>query len=518
MHFFFFRRPIGDVIDPRHPAREVFRMKKRKLRVGVIAAAGKGTRAYPRTSFIPKPMFRFQERTILEKNAEIQFKVLGVRKLYVIVGHLAEIVVEEVEAIRAKYPDREIEAVPWTQNGLASDVAQLRDRIDEDFALILGDEFYHETDHAGLKKTWSAKSKAAALIAVWKTDLVSHIRKNYSVELKGDKVLKLIEKPRNPPNNLAGLGTYIFSADFFDFFDRTEPSKRSGVVELTDVIDVMARETGEVFARDVGGLYFNINSLADYYAVNYFLRSQSFSKNRVSLVVPSFNNAATLPDVLNDFKDVAHEIIVVDMGSEDGTAEAAAKIASKRRGAMRVIREESGPAGPFQARAIYAAMEECKGDLIVLTMADGSFRAHDLPKLMEYVKDCDMAVGTRTTRQMIEQGSNLRPLYRWLNVFLGKLVEVLWWGREPRFTDIGCIYRAVWKDAFVRMADDLKAEDKTFSLEMMIEMMRYHMRCIEIPVSYYQAYDVTAGPSKGELWRYFFSTLRMIVTRRLRKG
>ena len=137
--------------------------------------------------------------------------------------------------------------------------------------------------------------------------------------------------------------------------------------------------------------------------------------------------------------------------------------------------------------------------------------------MLEYLKDCDMAVGTRTTRQMMEQGSNLSPLYRWLNVFFGKLVEILWWSREPRFTDIGCIYRAIWKDSFEKITPDLRAKDKTFSLEMMIEIMRYHMRCIEVPVSFYKRYGSVLEESMSDRWRYFFSVLRLIFRRRFLK-
>ncbi len=478
-----------------------------QVRVGVIAAAGKGTRAYPRTSFIPKPLFRFDGRTLLERNAEMLFRDFGVRRLYVLVGHLREQVVEEVERIRARYRDREIEPALWTQKGLASDVASLRSQIHEDFVLVLGDEFYHNTDPKKLVSTWKARKNAAALIAVWKSDLVSYIRKNYSVEMKGQRVERLIEKPQDPPNNLVGLGTYLFTPDFFDFFDRTEPSPRSGVVELTDVIDHIARDTGRVFAQEIGGRYFNINSLADYYAVNYFLRTESFSKYRISLVIPTRNNAATLPDVISDFQKSVHEVVVVDMGSSDDTV----SLAQKARVRVVTLRDE---APHSDGRAVYEGLLRATGDILVVAPPDGSFRAHDLPKLLEYLKDCDLAVGTRTTRQMIEQGANLRPAYRWLNVFFGKFVEILWWDQEPRYTDIGCAYRAIWKDSFEKISGELRARDRTYCLEMMIETMRFHMRCIEVPVSYYQRYGQSPEETLSSRWRYFFSVLGLILSRR----
>ena len=86
-------------------------------------------------------------------------------------------------------------------------------------------------------------------------------------------------------------------------------------------------------------------------------------------------------------------------------------------------------------------MDAATGDILVLVEADGTFRAKDLGKLLEFLKDADMVIGTRTTRQMIEQGANMDGLLRWGNVVVGKLVEALWWRMEPRFTDVGCTYR-----------------------------------------------------------------------------
>lgn len=486
---------------------------KRKIEVGVIAAAGKGTRAYPRTSFIPKPLFTFENQSILERNVELMFRMVGVKKLFIIVGHLQELVLAEVDRIRLKYPDREIETAQWTKKGLGADVASLRGRFTGDFALVLGDEFYYNTNHETLARLWKSKPKADSLIAVLPSLFVSNIRKNYSVVLKGTRVVDLVEKPKDPPNNLLGLGSYVFSQRYFEYFDKTPPSERSGIVELTEVIDLMSREL-EVHGATLKGTYYNINSLADYYAANYVIRTDKFAQYKISLVVPSLNNAATLPDVLSDFEKHVDEIIVVDMGSQDGTPDLAAK--NKK---TKVFRETAPREffGVHYAPAIYAAMKQCRGDIIVLAPADGSFRVVDLRKLLEYLKDSDMALGTRTTRQMMEQGANLTPLYRWLNVFFGKLVEILWWSQEPRFTDIGCLYRAIWKDSFEKIAPELEAKNKTFSLEMMIEIMRYHMRCIEVPVSFYQRYGAVQEETMGDRWRYFFSVLKMIFQRRFLK-
>ncbi|HMW62048.1 MAG TPA: hypothetical protein PKA91_20485, partial [Leptospiraceae bacterium] len=89
-----------------------------------------------------------------------------------------------------------------------------------------------------------------------------------------------------------------------------------------------------------------------------------------------------------------------------------------------------------------------------------------------------------------------------------------WWDLEPRFTDIGCIYRAIWKDSFLKIAEELRATDRTYLAEMMIGILRFHMRCIEIPVSLYRRYGSVRTETTSEQWQYFFSVLRLIFGRR----
>ncbi|MCB1174510.1 MAG: glycosyltransferase [Leptospiraceae bacterium] len=484
--------------------------KERKINVGVIAAAGKGTRAWPRTSWIPKPLFTFENRSLLARNVALQFEKIGVDRLYILIGHLQEQVLEEVNLIRHQYPGKHIETAQWTGKGLAADVASLQPLIQEDFCLILGDEFYHQTNHDILPRMWQKRKAATAMIALLPSPLKSEIRKNYSVVARNNRVAELVEKPENPPNNLLGLGSYVFSPAFFEFYHKTEASRRSGVIELTDVIQNMANHTA-VYSQSLTGRYFNINSLADYYAANYMIRAEAFDRFKISMIIPALNNEDSISDMLHDFEPHVDEMLVIDMGSSDRTAELA-------RGKKVRLFQERAPQKFFSvhyAPAIYAAMRQARGDILILCPADGSFRALDLTKILEYLKDADMVIGTRTTRQMMEQGSNLKSGYRWLNVFFGKLVEILWWSQEPRLTDIGCLYRGIWKESFLKMANDLTAKSKVYALEMIIELMRYHMRCIEIPISFYRTYGSEQVEGFVNKWRYFWSIVGLIMRKRL---
>ncbi len=452
----------------------------KKVRIGIIAAAGKGTRAYPRTTFIPKPLFQVERKTILNHNIELLAKKLKVEKIYIIVGHLKEQVIAEVDKIKLQGVKVAIETVPWTTKGLASDVASLEEKIHEPFFLILGDEFYYKTNHEVLLRTIQKYPDLYGTIGVLKTSVLSRIRKNYSVELDGERIKNLVEKPVDPPNELLGLGTYFFTPQYFHFFKKTLPSPKSGIIEITDVIDRMAKETGKIYATVIQCNYFNINSMQDFHHAVYEIRNDLFENYKISLVVPTENDEKSISDVLFDFKDKVHEIVVVDANSQDGTIE----IAKKNKARIEYYFHEEKK--DYEGIQIRQGLDRATGDILVLVSPDGAFRSKDYPKLLEYMKDCDMVIGTRTTRQMIEQGSNLKPLVRLVNLFMGKLVEIFWWGQEPRFTDVDCRYMAIWKDAYTKIRPSLEVEGHLFTVEMMIEIIRAHMRCIEIPISYFR--------------------------------
>ncbi|HWQ99225.1 MAG TPA: sugar phosphate nucleotidyltransferase [Candidatus Methylomirabilis sp.] len=423
------------------------------VNIGVIAAAGKGTRAYPRTTQIHKTVFEIQGKTLLHHNAEILVKQLGVQKIYVIAGHLEAQVRAAVKKISVSDLKVDIEVINWTRRGLAADVASLSDKISEPFQLILGDEFYYKPDFSAFLQFSASNRDFEAAIGYVHTPFVTKIRKNYSVLLEGDRIKRLVEKPADPPNDMLGVGSYLLKPSYFEFFRKTPQSHHSGVVEITYVLDRMAQETGKVFAVPLTCDYFNINTMQDYHQAVYEVRNDQFDTFSVSLIIPGGKHAALTGDVVEDFKDKVREIVVLD--------------------------------GAFTGEQVMNGFDRATGDLLVLVSPDGAFRSKDLPKLLEYMKDSDMVIGTRVTRQMIEQGSNVRPFVRLVNLFLGKLVDVFWWGQQPRFTDVDCRYLCIWKDAYLGIRPQLSHRSKFPVVELMIEVVRHFMRCVEIPVSYH---------------------------------
>jgi len=112
---------------------------------------------------------------------------------------------------------------------------------------------------------------------------------------------------------------------------------------------------------------------------------------------------------------------------------------------------------------------------------------------------------------MVEQGTNMRGPVRWGNVIVAKLVELLWWNLQPRFTDVGCTYRALWRDAYRKMRPLLTGTGPELSPEMMVAVLKSQQRVIEVPVSYHRR---LGGESKhsANYWRIGRTALRMLRT------
>jgi glycosyltransferase involved in cell wall biosynthesis len=231
---------------------------------------------------------------------------------------------------------------------------------------------------------------------------------------------------------------------------------------------------------------------------------------RVSVVIPAYNEESTIAEVVRDF--VSHpavdEVLVVDNNCRDRTAELA------RGAGARVVAESA----PGYGCALRRGLSDAAGELLVMVEADGSFKAQDLDKFLAYLEPGTMVLGTRTTRQMVQQGANMGSLLRWGNVTVAKLMELAWYiSSEPRLTDVGCTYRALPADVWARIVPGLTEVGPAFSPEMMCEVLRHRLRLIEIPVNYFAR---EGGESKHsasflKVSRTALMMLRAILRKRL---
>ena len=466
---------------------------------GIIPVAGKGVRAYPATHYTPKALMTVAGKPLIVRSIELLRDQLGVRDITLVIGHLGDQIRTALGAGAALGVNLDYVECPDPDVGLAMGLLPAIAREREPFVVILGDELYLDSNHAELGRV--ALGGAIAACGVLHTADKRLIAKNYSVEIADGCIVRVEEKPAAPANDLLGVGSYLFDPRIAERIRHTAPSPRSGRVELTDALQGAIAAGERVLAVPLTAHYVNINSVEDYNNANYAARDLASDRHTISVVMPAYNEEDSIGYVIDDFRPHAHEVLVVNNSSRDRTAAIAAA-----HGARVETVSLKG-----YGDSIRHGLDTAVGDILVVVEADHSFHAKDLGKLLEYLKDADMVIGTRTTRQLIEQGTNMRGTVRWANVIVGKLVEALWWSQEPRFTDVGCTYRAIWKDSWLRIRDNVQGVGPELSPEMMIEVLRARGRVIEIPVSYYPR---AGGVSKhsDSFWKLGRTALRMLRT------
>ncbi len=159
------------------------------------------------------------------------------------------------------------------------------------------------------------------------------------------------------------------------------------------------------------------------------------SRARVSVVIPTLNEAANLPHVFArlPFEDL-HEVILVDGHSSDDTIAVARQLCP----AVRVVLQDSKGKGNALACGFAAA----RGDIIVMLDADGSTDPREIPAYIDALyQGADFAKGSRFT----EGGGSddITVLRRQGNRFLNGTVNVLF---GTRYSDLCYGYNAFWSD------------------------------------------------------------------------
>lgn len=202
-------------------------MSEQQTPHAVILAAGESKRTRPLTSQRPKPLIPLLGRPLL---ARILDELVGiVTQATLVVGYRAEAIVAHFGATYRGIALRYV--YQTTVNGTAG-ALQTAGPIGEPFFLLYGDNLVARADLLGVSRD---RYGVAALS-------VPDPRSFGVLDLAGDQVRGIIEKPANPPPNaLANPGIYRFDAAVFPLLERITPSPR-GELELTDLIGLLAAQ------------------------------------------------------------------------------------------------------------------------------------------------------------------------------------------------------------------------------------------------------------------------------------
>lgn len=210
-----------------------------QLRTAVVLCAGLGSRLWPVTLSKPKVLVPVAGRPILDRIFD-DLVSAGVSRAVLVVSPASDRLRQYV----ADHPASGLEVsfvVQQEARGLGHATAAAQEAVgDEPFLLYLGDELLE----GGVGDFLDAARRTDADAVVLLKEVPDPHRFGVAV-LDDNRVVKLVEKPAEPPSSLAVVGLYVFRPVIFEAIARTPESAR-GEIEITDAIQLLANEGHEV--------------------------------------------------------------------------------------------------------------------------------------------------------------------------------------------------------------------------------------------------------------------------------
>ena len=224
----------------------------------IILCAGKGTRLYPVTLTMPKPLVPVANKPLLRYAIETLVG-MGATEIGLVVNSLDS-------PIREQFGDgQETVGVPLQYiaqtdpRGLAHAVKLAQPFIgDEPFIMYLGDNIFQDP----MRALYDRFQESGASVALALTE-VPNPQAFGIAELENGTIKRLVEKPKDPPSNLAIAGVYLFQPEIFEAIDHIKPSWRNEL-EITDAIQYLLERGRKVIPYIVEGWWVdagNANSI-----------------------------------------------------------------------------------------------------------------------------------------------------------------------------------------------------------------------------------------------------------------
>lgn len=228
---------------------------------GVVLAAGKGSRLFPVTHVVPKPLLPLANRVTLDLAFE-KLREIGVTEVGIVVGENRKIMADALGdgkeyGVKLTYihqPDPQ---------GLAHAVSFAKPFVGNDsFILYLGDAVYSDS-----LAPFRQRFEASGCDNLNLVKPVPDPERFGVAETDGERILRLVEKPKEPKSNLAMAGVYFFGSKIWAAIDGLQPSAR-GEYEITDAIQRLIDTGGNVLAGVYEGDWFDTGTLDSFLGTN----------------------------------------------------------------------------------------------------------------------------------------------------------------------------------------------------------------------------------------------------------
>ncbi len=228
---------------------------------GLIISGGKGTRLRPITYTSAKQLVPVANRPVLFRVLDAMVEA-GITDIGIVVGDTAPIIEAavgdgsawgaEVTYIRQEAPLGLAHAVKISEDYLTNDR----------FVMFLGDNVI-EGGITSLVKQFAASDWNAQIVL----KRVEDPRRFGVAELQDGRIVRLVEKPKDPPSDLALVGIYMFDHHIFEAVKAIKPSWR-GELEITDAIQYLTEQGYQVYPYIHEGWWIDTGKMEDMLEAN----------------------------------------------------------------------------------------------------------------------------------------------------------------------------------------------------------------------------------------------------------
>ena len=222
--------------------------------------------------------------------------------------------------------------------------------------------------------------------------------------------------------------------------------------------------------------------------------------NMISIIIPMYNEEDAIGGDLDTIiqtmsgSDVPWEIIVVDDGSTDASAEIV-----RRREGVRLIQH---PYNRGTGAARTTGLQHARGDVIVMTDGDGTYPNQDIPRLLAHIGECDMVIGARK----METGS-LKWLRSPTKLFIRLLASYLTGVKIP---DVNSGLRVFKKSVAERFLDILPTTHSWVGTQTVAFLSEgYAVKFV--PIDYYKRKGKSSFHPISDTYNYLSLVVRTIM-------
>lgn len=200
------------------------------------------------------------------------------------------------------------------------------------------------------------------------------------------------------------------------------------------------------------------------------LNIENNSDARISIIIPTLNEAKNIGEVIYKLKQVGcRDILIVDGNSVDGTAEYARKLGAK------VIIQNGKGKGLALRQAFCNGYVD--GDIIIILDADGSMDPEEVPLFVSAIKSgAEVAKGSRFLPQ--GQSEDMTAIRRLGNKLLVGILNSLC---LTKYTDLCYGYIAFSRDALRRISPRLTSDKFEIETEVCIKAKELGIKVVEVP-------------------------------------